>query len=391
VRVGHIDDATRQHLQAAIDTTAYTSGSTHNFYLYPARFAPAVAREVISRLSSPGDWVMDPFMGGGTSIIEGLSLRRRMIGVDINSLAHFVAQVRTTPLSTTDEQAIRAWAQMAANFLAARTEEIEWIERVNVLNLPNSVAVFMSGALALTVGMKPRQVRFARCALLRLGQLVLDCRDFAAPRRKRLARRLPDLVEDMFDGLREFEGICRAAGGSRRRLKRDRVLLNRSAVGVDQDPLLAALRARPRLVFTSPPYPGVNVLYHRWQYRGRRETPAPYWIANVPDGHGASYYRGGSRTPTGEVNYFNMITGAFASVARMLEPGGYVAQLVGFSNLERQLPMYLECMQAAGLVECDGVRLGRRVPNRKWYAKLKGAVDASTEVLLIHQCATTGD
>jgi hypothetical protein len=384
-----IDEATRTHLRDAISTTAYTSGSTHHFYHYPARFAPLVAREVIAKLSAPGDWVMDPFMGGGTSIVEGLALGRRMIGVDINALAHFVAEVRTRLLSYADEEAIRSWADSVAIYLAAPKEEVGWIERVWVHNLPTPVEVFMSGALALMAGLRPRQKTFARCALLRLGQLVLDCRDFNAPRRKRLAERLPGLVGEMLNGLRELADLCRRAGVSRWQLNRNRVLLHRSAVGVDDDPALLAIDTRPRLVLTSPPYPGVNVLYHRWQYRGRRETPAPYWIANVPDGYGASFYTGGSRTPTGEQNYFDMITKAFRSVARLLAPDGNVVQLVGFSNAAEQLPAYLECMRRAGLEECDGARLERRVPNRKWYAKLKGVVDASTEVMLIHRRART--
>jgi hypothetical protein len=86
-----------------------------------------------------------------------------------------------------------------------------------------------------------------------------------------------------------------------------------------------------------------------------------------------------------------MIVGAFRSVVRVMAHDGYVVQLVGFSDASRQLPAYLKCMRAAGLEECNvgGGRLGRRVPNRKWYAKLKGDVDASTEVLLIHRRSTT--
>jgi len=225
--------------------------------------------------------------------------------------------------------------------------------------------------------------------LLRLGQWALDCRDFDAPRRKKLARRLPHLIDEMLDGLREFSSGCRKAevGG----IVRSRVLLHRSAIGLEKDPIFVECGARPTLVFTSPPYPGVNVLYHRWQYKGRKETPAPYWIANVPDGYGQSFYTGGSRTPTGIRNYFNMILGAFRSIAHVLAPDGYVVQLVGFSDASKQLPAYLNCMRAAGLEEYEiqGTRLGRRVPNRKWYAKLKGPGDASTELLLIHRRATT--
>jgi hypothetical protein len=327
-------------------------------------------------------------MGGGTTIIEGLALGRRLIGVDINALAHFVTTVRTRPISSEDENEIRRWAALVVKKVAA--SNIDWIARASVRNLPTPVGLFMSGALDLAAEMRPRARAFVRCVLLRLGQWALDCRDFDAPRRRKLARRLPELVEEMFVGLREFRDACRRASVSSGGIVRNRILLHRSAVGLEDEPIFHESSVRPRLVFTSPPYPGVNVLYHRWQYRGRRETPAPYWIANVADGYGQSFYTGGSRTPTGLRNYFSMIVGAFRSVARVLAPDGYVIQLVGFSDASEQLPLYLACMRAAGFEECevkDGP-LGRRVPNRKWYAKLKGSVDASTELLLIHRRST---
>src|SRR2546426_5565818 len=83
---------------------SYVAGSTHGFYHYPARFSAAIARAVIETFSHRGDWVLDPFMGGGTSIVEGLALGRRMLGVDLNTLAWFVSRVRTTPLSQREAQ-----------------------------------------------------------------------------------------------------------------------------------------------------------------------------------------------------------------------------------------------------------------------------------------------
>ena len=88
-----------EQLTAALNSSRHTGGSTHNFYLYPARFSPEIARTIIALFSQPGDSVLDPFMGGGTSIIEGMMLGRRMVGIDLNALAHFVASVRTRPLS----------------------------------------------------------------------------------------------------------------------------------------------------------------------------------------------------------------------------------------------------------------------------------------------------
>jgi hypothetical protein len=133
------------------------------------------------------------------------------------------------------------------------------------------------------------------------------------------------------------------------------------------------------------------VLYHRWQYRGRKETPAPYRIASVVDGAGASFYTAGSRTPTGLKNYFQIITDVFKSVRALVRDDSVIVQLVGFARAREQLPLYFAAMEEAGFTPCEGITgtLGRRVPNRKWYATLQGAVDASAEVLMIHRPVTS--
>jgi DNA modification methylase len=54
---------------------------------YPGNFAPQVPRNLILRYSKPGETVLDPFVGSGTTLVECKILGRRGIGVDINSLA----------------------------------------------------------------------------------------------------------------------------------------------------------------------------------------------------------------------------------------------------------------------------------------------------------------
>jgi len=380
-------------LYETLQTEKYATGKTHNFYHYPARFHPDVAKAVIEHLSAPDDYVLDPFMGGGTAIVEGLALGRRMVGTDINALARFVADVRTTPLSAHDTAELRCWALHCAEALPHEPTE-SLAADISVPNLPSAVQMFVAGGLRATQThlSLPRQRAFARCALLRLGQWALDCRDFAAPRRKRLAEELPRLLEEMLAGMEEFVEACRASGVRRNKITARRRLLHRTAVGIDEDRDLQALEVKPKLVFTSPPYPAVHVLYHRWQYRGRRETSAPFWIAGVKDGHGGAFYTAGSRTPTGLRNYFATIKAAFRSVRGIIDSSAFVVQLVGFSDPVEQLPLYLHAMTEAGFAELPldhpgGTRLRRRVANRKWYAKLQERDDAACEILLIHRPA----
>src|SRR3954464_779627 len=71
-------------------------GLTHGFYKYPARFSPVFARAAIKAFTKPGDLVLDPHMGGGTTLVEARALGREAVGVDISTLAEFVTNVKCT-------------------------------------------------------------------------------------------------------------------------------------------------------------------------------------------------------------------------------------------------------------------------------------------------------
>src|SRR5262249_14765497 len=119
---------------------------------------------------------------------------------------------------------------------------------------------------------------FLRCVLLRTSQWALDCK-----------KQTPNL-ETFRDQLLRYgmEAVKGATELRRKAVENEKMqgktlCLMRSAIGCDEDERVKRFDA-PALVITSPPYPGVHVLYHRWQINGRRETAAPYWIANLADG-----------------------------------------------------------------------------------------------------------
>ena len=91
----------------AFRSTVRVQGYTHDFYKYPARFSPNFAQFVLKSLTEPGDYVLDPFMGGGTTIVEAAASGRRAVGTDLNELARFVTRVKTTPLSDHDIAEVR--------------------------------------------------------------------------------------------------------------------------------------------------------------------------------------------------------------------------------------------------------------------------------------------
>lgn len=51
---------------------------------YRGNWSPYVPRNLILRYSKPGDWILDQFLGSGTTLVEAKLLNRNAVGVDIN-------------------------------------------------------------------------------------------------------------------------------------------------------------------------------------------------------------------------------------------------------------------------------------------------------------------
>ena len=363
-------------------------GYTHDFYKYPARFSPAFARYFIENVTEPGDYVLDPFMGGGTTIVEATVSGRQAIGSDLNELSHFVTKVKTTPLSRQDIYEVRGWV----GDVRASVAEVESGIQSNVVaarNMPASTYPFFAIAKTLAERLQfPRRRRFAKCALLRVGQWAMDATS-TIPESNALCDELERRVERMISGLREFVTAAMAKGVYKNKITSTHRLMSRSASAPVLARTLLRRGIRPKLILTSPPYPGVHVLYHRWQVLGRRETPAPYWIAGIQDGHGESFYTMGSRSELGLRNYFRGLSAAFKNLRKIVGTDSTVVQLMSFSDATVQLPLYLDAMTGAGFKESSigaiDSRQIRLVPNRKWYNQGRTSNDAGREVLLIHR------
>jgi DNA methylase len=385
--------------QAMIDGARdanHVSGLTHDFYKYPARFSPSFARAAIETFTRPGDLVLDPHVGGGTTVVEARALGREAVGIDINPIAEFVARVKSTVYSLAELEALTLWAVCVPYNIDIHHPSVQFTEYADLGYYKHlehrsrwRLRKGIEQALASAIGLgMPRLEAFGRCAVLRTAQWALD-----GTRRRtsidQFRERLCTIATEMVRGAHEFR-VAVHASGPRQSVR----VLNRSAAGLQDEPALRGIRA-PRLVVTSPPYPGVHVLYHRWQVDGRKEAPLPFLIANKLDGAGSSYYTMGDRKYPELKTYFDNIRATMSSVAALADSRTVVVQMVAFSEPAWQLPRYLETLEEAGLREVflsalrrqgDG-RLWRSVPNRRWYNDQRGETPASQEVVLIHRKA----
>ncbi len=84
--------------------------ASHNFHAFAAKFPPQLPRFFIERLTRPGEVVLDPMMGSGTTIVEAMIAGRKSIGYDIDPLAIQIASIKTAKLKKNEIQ--RAYSEL---------------------------------------------------------------------------------------------------------------------------------------------------------------------------------------------------------------------------------------------------------------------------------------
>ena len=309
---------------------------------------------------------------------------RRVVGSDISELATFLARLKTARVPRSAALLLRAWAKDTIPGLRyhAPASEANRPAPGTDRNLRGPATRSLRKLIGVALSSIPNHPdptleTVARGAILNAAQWAIDGRRRvlgAGAFRTRLqttVRRMLDELESLWE-----QGATVDATSP--------YLATADALQVGSVPPLAD-GALADLVLTSPPYPGVHVLYHRWQIEGGKETPAPFWIAAAMDGVGESHYTmGGRRSQT----YFERLQGRMSAVRKVMRDGALFVQIVGFSQPPEQLELYLEAMRTAGFVELHppkGARIWRSVPRRRWYASQRLASPAAREVVLVHR------
>jgi adenine-specific DNA methylase len=78
-----------------------TRYSVHGLHEYKGKFNPQVARSILNIFNiRPGGYVLDPFCGSGTTLVECAHLGATGYGVDLNPLAAFIANAKMQALAT---------------------------------------------------------------------------------------------------------------------------------------------------------------------------------------------------------------------------------------------------------------------------------------------------
>jgi hypothetical protein len=223
----HIERAYGQSLTdrivSAARDAAPVSGLTHGFYRYPARFSPIFVRSVIEAFSEPGDWVIDPFAGGGTTLVEAMALGRNALGIDISSLSAFVCEAKTTILSDQEVASFERWRSRlpeTINMHAPGKHFESYAEIGYYRNLGGRKFWRLRKAIEQSLASVERirlhgSAVLARCVVLRTAQWALDARK-KRPSVLEFRDRMHRLAEEMIEMAKAFRDQIEGSGNKAR-------------------------------------------------------------------------------------------------------------------------------------------------------------------------------
>ncbi|HJW22846.1 MAG TPA: DNA methyltransferase [Candidatus Limnocylindrales bacterium] len=98
--------------------------SLHPMCSYLASFPAPLAHAFVARYSRPGDVVLDPFSGRGTTPLEATSSGRIGVGNDLNPLAHLLTAAKLEPATAAESRTRAATLRLLWNASSAA-----WLER----------------------------------------------------------------------------------------------------------------------------------------------------------------------------------------------------------------------------------------------------------------------
>jgi len=94
-----LEGAAKEHFAPVnIPIVAKVHTPVYNMHRFFARRPFNVFEAMVKHYTNPGDIVLDPFMGGGVTVVESLRARRRVVGVDLNPIAWFIVNAEVRPI-----------------------------------------------------------------------------------------------------------------------------------------------------------------------------------------------------------------------------------------------------------------------------------------------------
>lgn len=117
-------EASASHNGPARQRTRY---SAHGLHEYKGKFNPQVVRAIGNRLRiAPGAWLLDPFCGSGTTLLEAAHCGWNCLGLDLNPLAVLIANAKLAALRARPGALHGAMATIERSLARASWQHRDW-------------------------------------------------------------------------------------------------------------------------------------------------------------------------------------------------------------------------------------------------------------------------
>lgn len=373
--------------------------ATHALHAFAAKCPPQLVRWALDEFTEPGDMVLDPMVGSGTTLVEAVLCGRHAIGADIDPLARLIAKVKATPIAAPllDAAASAVLQAFVTDRVRPQPEPLAYpvIHQLERWFLPSVVAdltLLKQCIRRAEVGEDVRDFLFvAFSSLITARTSVANARDLVHSRHHYRAHKAPPDVAAVF----------RRRLGQMRRQMADFVTSRAEApsathatVLADDARSLSVADESIDLVFTSPPY--CNALDYT-----RAHSFSVGWLDDVLGISQAGYVRLGRRyigsergaasaeTPSysdlpllrdlgaqvaardprrGRIlnRYFADIRQVLLETARVLRPGGRLVLVVCPSHIRKiEIPTHLAFVEMGEHLSPPALRLGREAVHER--------------------------
>ena len=181
-------------------------GFTRTFYSYPAKFLAKLPRGIIERFTIEGDVVLDPFVGGGTTGLEAMLLKRQFIGYDLNPFAILVSKVKTIYLN--QNNLLTHLNSILDEYKNINEPKIDLLDEVDKICLGSKISHEINSiAESITINSQnPSFKRFFELALIHAIKIV-GRRDFEERKNWRDASIIPIFVRKAEKMIREISSL----------------------------------------------------------------------------------------------------------------------------------------------------------------------------------------
>jgi DNA modification methylase len=347
------------------DFTGQSSGEgLSRFHWHPARFLPQLPAIMVGALSKPGDRVLDPFCGSGTTLVEARLQGRRSFGIDTNPIATMMASAKVAPFDPDSFDAYRSMAltdiatalgtiggqlSAIAEYIPQLDEQVRWYHERTLVEL----AVIwrqihlMEGAYLLAATAAFSSILKEVCSQDKHWGWICDN---VAP--KKLVYH--DAIASFDRKLRDY----RVASASSM-LRSGPLPSSRVETGQCADVLQLEPSSSCDLVVTSPPYFGVTdyAKAQRLSFLWLELSLEEIRLSEA----GARSKRRRQRALT---EFLEDMESSFTQISRVLKPQGYCAIVLGESPArEAHLDEFERIIVACGLRVEE--RVHRRLPSQR--------------------------